>query len=164
MANNIIQTFRTSVAGRQPNTTTTGNLQYIAAGQLALNMPDQILYTSNGTSLIYVGANQVNLSVGNTITVNGSIGTSGQVLTTNGASGGLYWSTVTGGGGSSVDTSNQYIFSNLITFNGGFIGSSASIGNTISNVTITSSKITVNNAIYAAQGVQFAISCGFALN
>jgi hypothetical protein len=83
MANNIVQVKRTSVAGRTPNTTSSGNSQYIAAGELALNMPDGILYTSNGSALIEVGANNTqqnistnNLTVGNTLFVvaNGNVG------------------------------------------------------------------------------------------
>ena len=106
MANNVFQVKRTSTAGRTPNTTGSyaTNTQYIAAGEFALNMADQILYTSNGSVLITVGANLVNQNVSNTLTVkaisaNGGNGSSGQVLTTNGT--GTYWSTVSGGGGSS---------------------------------------------------------------
>jgi len=46
MANNTIQVKRSSTAGRQPNTTNSANSQYINAGEFALNMTDQILYTS----------------------------------------------------------------------------------------------------------------------
>lgn len=83
MANNRIQVKRTSVSGRTANVTNSGNSQYIAAGELALNMPDGILYTSNGSSLIEVGANNTkqnistnNLTVGNTLYVvaNGNVG------------------------------------------------------------------------------------------
>ena len=100
MANNRIQVKRSSTAGRTPNTTNAGNTQYIAAGELALNMTDQTFFTSDGTNLIYVGSNTINQNVSNTLTVkaisaNGSNGTSGQVLTTN--STGAYWSTVSGG-------------------------------------------------------------------
>lgn len=72
MANNVFQVKRTSVSGRQPNTTGSyaTNSQYISAGELALNMTDGILYTSNGSSLITIGANQVNQTVTGTLTVN----------------------------------------------------------------------------------------------
>ena len=64
-ANTKFQIRRTSVAGRTPNTTGSyaTNSQYIAAGEFALNMTDQILYTSDGTNLLTVGANQVNQNV-----------------------------------------------------------------------------------------------------
>lgn len=102
MANNVFYVKRTSTSGRTPNTTGSyaTNTQYIAAGELALNMADGILYTSNGSSLITIGANLVNQSVTGTLTLktvsaNGSTGTSGQVLTSNGTS--TYWSTVSSG-------------------------------------------------------------------
>jgi hypothetical protein len=104
MANNRIQIKRTSVAGRTANTTDSGNSQYIAAGEFALNMVDRILYTSNGTTLITVGANLVNQSVTGNLTVkaiiaNSTLGTANQVLTTNGT--GVYWADAAAGGGSS---------------------------------------------------------------
>jgi hypothetical protein len=73
MANTSVQVFRTSVVGRQPNTTVSSNSQYIDAGGLALNMPDQILYTSNGSTLIVVGANAPSYSVsGGNVAINAS--------------------------------------------------------------------------------------------
>jgi hypothetical protein len=102
MANNRIQFKRTSTSGRTANVTSSGNTQYIAAGELALNMADGILYTSNGSSLITVGANQVNQSVTGTLTVNaissnGGLGTAGQTLHSNGSS--TYWATDDAGTG-----------------------------------------------------------------
>jgi hypothetical protein len=65
LANNKIIVKRTSTAGRTPNTTAPANLQYIAAGELALNMVDKTFFTSNGTNLIYVGSNVDTLTVTN---------------------------------------------------------------------------------------------------
>jgi len=85
LANNIIQHKRTSTSGRTPNTTNSSNSQYIAAGEFALNMADQILYTSDGTNLIIVGATQSNATVNNhfvtsSLTVgNAAIGTNSAV-------------------------------------------------------------------------------------
>ena len=85
MANNRIQVKRTNVSGRTPNTSDPANTQYIAAGELALNMTDAILFTSNGSTVIEVGANNTfqnistnNLTVGNTLYVvaNGNVGIS----------------------------------------------------------------------------------------
>lgn len=75
MANNVFQVKRTSVAGRTPNTTSfyATNSQYIAAGELALNMTDQILYTSDGTNLISVGANIANQRITNSLTLNNNV-------------------------------------------------------------------------------------------
>jgi len=60
MANTVIQVKRANQEGAYPNTTDPSNGQYIAAGELALNMADGILYTSNGgvDGLISVGAKQ----------------------------------------------------------------------------------------------------------
>ena len=102
MANNVFYVKRTSTSGRTPNTTGSysTNAQYIAAGELALNMADGILYTSNGSALITVGSNLVNQNVTGTLTVkavsaNGGTGTAGQVLASNGTS--TYWTTVSAG-------------------------------------------------------------------
>jgi len=74
LANNRIVVKRTSTAGRTPNTTAPANLQYIAAGELALNMVDKTFFTSDGTNLIYVGANVNSLYVS---TNTATIGTAG---------------------------------------------------------------------------------------
>lgn len=58
MANNKIQLKRTFVPGRTPNTTISSNSQYIAAGELALNLTDKKLYTSDGTNLITFNSNE----------------------------------------------------------------------------------------------------------
>jgi len=96
MANNLIQFKRTSVSGRAANTTTLTN-----AGELALNMADGIMYSTNGSVVFEIGANNTNVNVTGNLTTkaiiaNGSLGTSGQVLTTN--SSGVYWSSVATGG------------------------------------------------------------------
>lgn len=113
MANNVFQVKRTNVSGRTPNTTGSygTNSQYIAAGEFALNMADGILYTSNGSAEITVGANLINQNITGNLTVkaiiaNGSIGTANQVLTSNGSA--VYWSTAGGGSGTvtSVATGN----------------------------------------------------------
>lgn len=80
---NKFQIKRTSVSTRTPNTTNSANASFIDAGELAINMPDGKLFSSNGSALFEVGANLINLNVtsnatlhtttaGNT-TVNGSV-------------------------------------------------------------------------------------------
>jgi hypothetical protein len=59
MANNTIQLKRSSVAGKQPNTST------LAVGELALNLTDQKLYSSNGTGVFEPAGNVSSLYVGN---------------------------------------------------------------------------------------------------
>jgi len=88
-ANNLIQFKRTFVSGRVPNATDSANTTYIAPGQLALNLADNKLFTSNGSVAIELGSNLTNLSVTNTISLksllaSGSLGTAGQVLASNG--------------------------------------------------------------------------------
>lgn len=101
-----LQIKRSSVTGRAPNTTSSGNSTYIAAGELAINLTDGKLFSSNGSALITLGSNLDSLSVNSIaltgrITANSSNGTAGQVLTS-GGTGNVYWSTVTGGSGSST--------------------------------------------------------------
>ena len=70
MANNRIQVKRTSTTGRTANVTNSGNTQYIAAGELALNMTDGILYSSNGSALIEVGSNNTTQRLTNALIMN----------------------------------------------------------------------------------------------
>ena len=90
MAGNLIQVKRTSVSGRAP---TTSNLN---TGELALNMADGILYSSDGSRVFELGANLTNSSVSGNLAIhsliaNNSTGVAGQVLTTN--STGTFWHT-----------------------------------------------------------------------
>jgi hypothetical protein len=91
MATNTIQIKRTSVSGRAANSSTLTN-----PGELALNMTDGIMYSTNGTSVFEIGANNTNQRVSgiltvNAISANGGVGTNGQFLTSNGST--VYWST-----------------------------------------------------------------------
>ena len=61
MANNVLQIKRTSVSGRAANTTTLTN-----PGELALNMTDGIMYSTNGSVVFQIGANLTSIAVGNT--------------------------------------------------------------------------------------------------
>ena len=91
MAGNLIQVKRTSVPGRVP---TTSNL---TTGELALNMADGILYSSNGTQVFEIGANNTNLNVSANLTINalianGSIGAGNAMLLSTGNS--TFWHTL----------------------------------------------------------------------
>ena len=72
MATNL-QHKRTTVSGRTPNTTSSGNSSYISPGELAVNLTDQRVYSSNGSASFEVGANLTSLSVVNDVTVTGNI-------------------------------------------------------------------------------------------
>jgi hypothetical protein len=94
MASNKIQIKRTSVSARTPNTTNSANTSFIDAGELAINLTDQKVFSSNGSVSFEVGSNLTSLSV-NTIVANGATGTAGQVLNSNGT--GIYWDDVSSG-------------------------------------------------------------------
>lgn len=137
MANNLIQIKRTSVSGRAANTSTLQN-----AGELALNMADGILYSSNGSSVFEIGANNTNVNITGNATIkaviaNGGIGSAGQVLTSGGTGANAYWSTVSGGGSS-------YTFANGVANNSGTVSVVANTG-LVSN----SSGVFVNSAYIA---------------
>lgn len=97
MANTTFQLKRSSVAGKQPNTST------LSIGELAINITDKKLYSSDGSVVFEPAGNVTNLNVTsnayiNYLIANGYLGTSGKVLTSN-SSGGIYWATSSGGGG-----------------------------------------------------------------
>lgn len=102
---NKFQIKRTTVSGRTPNTTNSGNTAYIDAGELAINLTDGKLFSSNGTSSFEIGANLTNLTV-TSITANGTVGTNGQVLVSNGTS--VYWAN--GGGGGTTVVAGSYLY------------------------------------------------------
>ena len=84
----VIKIKRTSVSGNLP---TTDNL---ATGELALNIPDKRLYTSNSTSVLEIGSNPSTLSVNSAYSFPVAAGTKGQILKTDG-SGNVTFGTVT---------------------------------------------------------------------
>ena len=67
---NKFQIKRTSVSGRTPNTTNVANTAYLDAGELAVNLTDGKMFSSNGSVSFEVGANLVNLSVTGNASVN----------------------------------------------------------------------------------------------
>ena len=95
----IVKIKRSSIQGKAPTTSD------ITTGEIALNLRDQKLFSSNGSVVFEIGANNATSHIG-TLTVGNSSpftfpttdGSSGQVLQTNG-SGTVSWQTVTGGGG-----------------------------------------------------------------
>lgn len=114
MASTRFQLKRSTISGVIPTTSD------IAAGELGLNLADRKIFTSNGSVISELGANltnhtvSANLTVGNgtlgnliflantRITANGTIGSNGQVLSSNGA--GLYWGDPSSGSGSAAST------------------------------------------------------------
>jgi len=60
---NKFQTKRTTISGRTPNTTNSGNTHFIDTGELALNLTDGKMFSSNGSVYFEVGANLANQTV-----------------------------------------------------------------------------------------------------
>lgn len=131
---------RSSVGGVIPTTLD------IDTAELAVNLVDRKVFTSNGSTVFEVGSNLVNLSVTgnaviNAIVANGSTGSNGQVLLSNGT--GIYW------GVDSINTAAQFTFSNTITFSNVVTFSTANaiilpVGNTASRPPASNGVIRYN--------------------
>lgn len=100
MANTTIQLKRSSVAGKTPNTVT------LSTGELAINLTDKKLYSSDGTNIFEPAGNVTNINITGGIKANGSFGTNGYTLSTNGS--GIYWAPAASGG-STVNTTPSNI-------------------------------------------------------
>lgn len=131
----VVKIKRSSVQGKSP---TTGNLE---TGELALNLRDQKLFSSNGSVVFEIGANNTTshigtLTVGNTtpFTFPTTDGSDGQVLQTDG-SGTVTWQSVSGGSGGTADfkefsfvaSEGQQSFSGTDRFNQSFSYSTKNI-------------------------------------
>ena len=67
---NRFQIKRTTTTGLLPNVSNVANTSYIAAGELAINLTDRKLLSSNGSATFEVGANLASISVGGALTGN----------------------------------------------------------------------------------------------
>ena len=72
---------RTAIPGRTPNVTDPANTAYIETGELALNLADRVLYTSDGTNLIELNRDIPSGDVENVIYVSKSGSDSNDGLT-----------------------------------------------------------------------------------
>ena len=147
MTDKIIQIKRTTVSGRVANST---NIPTLNVGELAINLPDGILYSTNGTTFFAVGANLTNLNVTNNISVNGSVGTAGYVLTSGGGTANDYWSGVAG----SANNSNYL---------GGIAAASYQLNSTLAANVAT---MTANNSNYlgGVLAASYQTTAGLAAN
>jgi hypothetical protein len=160
MANNRIVHKRTSTSGLLPNTTNSSNSAYIAASELAVNLTDRKVVTSTGSVPFEVGANLTSLYVGTgeitanathlklgsaALFANGSNGTSGQVLTSNGTS--AYWGTASGGGGTPGGSTTQIQFNDAGSFAG-----QANLTFDKTTALVTVGNTTVNAQFYGNTG------------
>ena len=144
---NKLQIKRTTVTGRTPNTTSSGNSAFIDTGELALNPTDRKLFSSNGTVSFEVGSNLTNLSVSGGISANGSYGSNGQVLTTNGS--GVYWASSSGGTGAVT----LYEYYNTYTGNGTGTSYTLSQSSTTNGAIVTINGVTQQpTTVYSISG------------
>ena len=103
---NKFQFKRTTVSGRTANTTNAANASFIDKGELAINLADRKVFSSDASNTLFeVGSNLSSLSVG-TIVANGSVGTAGKVLTSSGS--GIYWGE---GGGAAAN-----VYASVLTY------------------------------------------------
>ena len=123
---NVVQFLRTTVSGNLPNTTNSSNASYLTLGSLAFNLTDKTAFTSDGTNLIYIGANtpsqyvSIKLNIANAIQANstslllsnttaliasGSVGSNGYYLASNGST--VFWSTVSGASANTLLTTRS---------------------------------------------------------
>lgn len=115
---NKFQFKRTTVSGRTANTTNVSNSAFIDKGEFAINLTDRKVFSSDAANAVFeVGSNLTSLSV-TTLVANGSSGTAGQVLTSNGST--LYWGAGGGGGNTyaSIATYTYTIASNTTIITG----------------------------------------------
>lgn len=142
MANTVIQILRTSVAGRAANTTTLPN-----PGQIAVNMTDQIMYSTNGSVIFEIGANVANqnvrtsLVVGSNVTINTSLFFTGNTTV------------------NSVVTSTSHTITNPTT-SMTLTASTFNLGNSTVNAVINTSSMFINGAKMATQSdaIAFAVA------
>ena len=143
MSNTVFQLKRSSVSGVVPTTSS------ITSGELAINLADKKVFSTNGTVVFEIGSNLTNLAVSGQISANGSTGNSGYVLTTSGATGNAYWSSP----GAVVNTSAQYTWSNTQSFTNTITFANTNINNIVlSGNTSNVSAINFNTSAGLASG------------
>lgn len=81
---NKFQIKRTTVSGRTANTIDSANTTFIDKGELAFNLADRKLYSSDSSNTLFeVGANLTTLSVSSTLSVSGNSTLSGNTTIVN---------------------------------------------------------------------------------
>jgi hypothetical protein len=152
---NKFQVKRTTVSGRTPNTTSSGNSRFIDTGELALNLPDGKLFSSNGSVYFEVGANLINSNITGNLTVNaiianGSLGAAGQQLVSNGSS--VYWSSNSSSNTVTANTLTANVISGEnLTINQGISVGNSSVNTSINATAIFSGNTTSNSLVSPTQ-------------
>ena len=120
MTTTVFKVRRSTVAGKAPNTSN------IDTGELAVNLADGIMYTSDGSSVFEIGANNTNVRVSqrltvNTISANGTTGATNHVLASDGSR--SYWAdpnnimVLTANQAAVYNWTNYHTFNQDVTFN-----------------------------------------------
>jgi len=137
-----------------------GYLGTVAAASYVQNTDSRTLsgninFTGTNTYFSGKATHNANLVLNAGISVidsTGSQGTTGQVLTSNGT-GNVYWSTVSGGGGS-VNVAAQYTWTNTQTFSNTITFSSSILANTINAASYTvGTTFTANSTLVNAAAI-----------
>ena len=170
--NTVVSGGNISFSGTDVSTSITGNASTaytnatayasnatnISTGTLAYSrLPANLVNTSASFTItgMYTYSNGITFS--NTITASGSNGQSGQVLTSAGPTGNVYWANATGGSGTPGGSNTYVQFNDSGSFNGianlAFdkttsiltVSNTISVGNTTVNTDITGSGIIFND-------------------
>jgi hypothetical protein len=150
MSNTTLQIKRTSISGRAANSST-----LTSPGELALNMADGILYSTNGSIVFEIGANNTNARVSNTLIItrlnaNGTLGLDNQILTSNGTV--AYWANGGFSNGQSISVSNLTITDTTTVANtASIIGAVATVANTAETTIATFSSTAFRSAKLVVQ-------------
>lgn len=162
----VVKIKRSSVQGKAP---TTSNLE---TGELALNLRDQKLFSSNGSVVFEIGANNASshigtLTVGNTtpFTFPTTDGTNGQVLKTNG-SGTLTWQDSASAGENIAFSEFSYTTSNNQLSIGGVDDFGKTLSYTPTNISVflNGIKLVANTDYSASNGTSIFLASGTANN
>jgi hypothetical protein len=122
---NRFQVKRTTTTGLLPNVSNSSNTSYIAAGELAINLTDKKLLSSNGSATFEVGANLNSLAVQNAvITANLEVTDTATINT------------------------NSIVVGNT-TVNSTYGTSEIKVANSTNSVTITAAQVSVGANVYA---------------
>jgi hypothetical protein len=151
----LIQIKRSSTAGITPNTTNSANASYIAAGELALNLTDQKLFSSNGSTLIEFGTGTPVYDANGALITNTYV----PIVSLSGISTNVVPS-----------TDNLYtIGQSSYRFTQGFFSNNILLGNSSVNAELSSTTLKINNkqaingpafSAYPNSSIQQTISSG----
>jgi hypothetical protein len=135
---NKLQLKRTTISGRTPNTTNSGNTTFIDTGELALNLADGKLFTSNGAGLVEFGTGTPIFDANGTLITNSYM--------TYVALGALQTNVV-------PSTDNLLTLGQILyRFADGFFAGNLFIGNTSVNTAISPSQLSVGGTVVANGG------------